>query len=67
MGMGTGGLQRGAGGRGDGARCPAGLPQGAAHPGDLGERAGRHLRALLPEHRPGGGLHAGGMPRGGSG
>ncbi|KAM6369568.1 ankyrin repeat and LEM domain-containing protein 1 isoform 2-T2 [Pluvialis apricaria] len=29
--------------------------------------AGRYLRALLPEHHPGGGLHAGGLPRGGSG
>ncbi|XP_054661779.1 ankyrin repeat and LEM domain-containing protein 1 isoform X2 [Grus americana] len=48
-------------------RDAEGLPQGAAHPGDLGERAGRDLRALLPEHRPGGGLHAGGLPRGGSG
>ncbi|KAM6396000.1 LOW QUALITY PROTEIN: uncharacterized protein O9250_012499 [Rhynochetos jubatus] len=48
-------------------RDAEGLPQGAAHPGDLGERAGCRLRALLPGHRPGGGLHAGGLPRGGPG
>ncbi|KAM6235918.1 ankyrin repeat and LEM domain-containing protein 1 isoform 5-T5 [Porphyrio hochstetteri] len=48
-------------------RDAEGLPQGAAHPGDLGRWPWCHLRALLPEHCPGGGLHAGGLPRGGSG
>ncbi|KAM9215552.1 ankyrin repeat and LEM domain-containing protein 1 [Leptosomus discolor] len=48
-------------------RDAEGLPQGATHPGDLGERAGGRLGALLPEHRPGGGVHAGGLPGGGSG
>lgn len=33
--------------------CPAGLSQGAAHPGDLGEWDGCHLPALLPEQRAG--------------
>lgn len=47
--------------------CPSGLSQGAAHPGDLGERAGRRLGVLLPEPAAGGGVHAGELPRGGAG